>query len=643
MINERDKLILKKIIQSDRPLSGAYLSNICQVSINTIRKEISIINDYLIEHGCHIDTKVAIGYTLVIDHEEKARPFIAQLIKDINRFGYLNINDSQKINYIIKRTLSSNTFVTIETLMNELFCSKSTILRNIEKAAEYLEQFQLEIKIKRNVGLYISGKEWNKRMCLVHQHKIHKHSSFDVALEVQSFNALFMDQTNYYEQIKNTFLNHIQNYPILSYSHVDIPTIINFIHLCYSRQSYESNLTFTQKQLSYSHSLPTWNFTNDLIQNLPAYFKDNCTPLTRESIGMILAGCWKVNKKRLNNRNIFNLYMPYITEAVNFISVKYQIRYIFDSLFFEDISLFLDEQNRRILFEIFSDEENFRTTNKVGLFSSDLCALFAYYISEKTGYTFNMNAMNRAYSIFNAALYRNQIFFKKQKFCVISRYGAYMAQNILTRIQSHFGSMIEYIDMYEYTDIPSIDITQFDAVISDISQNNLPLNLPLIEIDLQQSINDFDSVAHYFDQLQKNRIPQIFTEQDYIVGDFLSEEEIYETLYESILPDSMLKHQWIEDCKEREKLLTFKRDKEIVLITNLEFESEKPLFKVIVSKKTISWNNEHHRLFIYYHRGKGTAEEIQMISYLSKLFIKKPEWFLNALSSMTYSEVLQQF
>ena len=643
MINERDKLILKNIIQSDRPLSGATLSNICQVSINTIRKEISIINDYLYEHGCHIDIKVAIGYTLVIDDETKARPFITQLIKDINTFGYLNINDSKNINYIIKRLLSSNNFIPIETLMNELYCSKSTILRNIEKAAEYLVQFHLEIKIKRNVGLYISGKEWNKRMCLVHQHKIQKHSSFDANLNVESFNVLFMSQTDYYETIKRIFLKVIQKYPILSFSLVDIPTIINFIHLCYSRQNYDSSLAFTQKQIELSHSLPTWEFTKEFVLHLPPFFKDRCTSLTLESIGMILAGCWKINKKKLTDRKSFDVYQPYVHEAVEFICQKYQIHYIFDNTFYEDINLFLDEQNRRNIFEIYSDEENFRTTNKVGLFSSDLCALFAYFISQKTNCIFNMNAMNRAYSIFNAALYRNQQFFKKQKFCVISRYGAYMARNILTRIENQFGSMIEFIDMFEYTDIPSIDTNYFDSVISDISRKNLPLNLPLIEIDIQQSINDFDSVTLYFDKIQRESIPQIFTEQDYIVNDFLNEQEIYDTLYESILPDSMLKNQWIEDCKEREKLLTFKRDKEIVLITNLEFESNKPLFKVLVSKKPVLWNNEHHRFFIYYHRGKGTSEEIQMISYLLKLFIKKPEWFLNALSSMTYHEVLQQF
>ena len=643
MINERDKLILKKIIQSDRPLSGAYLSNICQVSINTIRKEISIINDYLTEYGCHIDIRVAIGYTLVIDDEAKARPFIAQLIKDINTFGYLNINDSQKINYIIKRLLSSNSLVPIETLMNELYCSKSTILRNIEKASEYLAQFHLEIKIRRNIGLYIDGKEWNKRMCLVHQHKIERHSVFDEAFEVKAFNVLFMDNTDYYERIKDAFLSLMPKYPILSFSHVDVPTIINFIHLCITRQSKDAELKFSKEQIETAHSLITHKFAKELLSMSPSYFRENCTEKTLDAISMIFAGTWKINKKALQDKSLYDNYRSDIEYAADYISHKFEISQIFDENFYEDMSLFLDEQRRRDLFEVYSDEENFRTTNKVGLFSSDLLALFAHCLKQKNGIVLNMNALNRAYSIFNSALFINQGFFAKQRFCVISRYGAYMARNIMLRIQANFTNMIEHIDIFEYSDIDSIDTSQYDAVISDISRRNFPLKLPLIEVDMQQSVTDFDSVSAYFENLRKSCIPEIFTEQDYIVADFQNEEEIYDTLYESILPDSMLKQEWITDCRQREELLTFKRDKEIVLMTSLDFESDKPIFKVLVSKKPVLWNSEHYRFFIYYHRGKGTPKECQTISYLCKLFTKKPEWFLNSLSSMTYEEVLQQF
>lgn len=643
MINERDKLILKKIIQSDRPLSGAYLSNICQVSINTIRKEINIINDYLAEHGCHIDIKVAIGYTLVIDDDAKARPFISQLIKDINTFGYLNINDSKKVNYIIRRLLSSANMIPIETLMNELYCSKSTVLRNLEKATEYLNEFKLSIKIKRNSGLYIDGKEWNKRMCLVHQHKIYRHSTLDKELEIPSFNALFLDNTNYYEELKAVILSTIRNYPECSFSHVDLPTIINFTILCVTRQKLDDELRFTEEQLNTAHSLVTHQFAKDILDHAPAYFKDAYTQSTWNAISMILAGTWKLNKKKLNNDDYFRVHKEEINDIISDITQKYDIGHIFNEQFYSDLSMFLVEQKRRDLFEIYSDEENFRTTNKVGLFTSDLCAQFAYSAWKRKNIRFNLDALNRVYSIFNTALYSNQIYFKKQRFCVVSRYGAYFAKNMQKRIREVFADKIEQIDIFEFTDLIQLDLSQYDAIISDISTQRLPDDIPHVDVDFKKSITDFDSLNQYFDQITRKHVPEIFTAEDFMVGEYSTEEEIYDVLYDSIQPETMLKQEWIKDCKVREEMLTFKRDKEIVLITNMLYESDEPVFKLIVNKKPILWNNEHYRIFIYYHRGKGSAKEVQMISHLCKTILKKPEWFLNSLTSMTYEELLPHF
>lgn len=643
MINERDKLILKKIIQSDRPLSGAYLSNICQVSINTIRKEISIINDYLAEHGCHIDIKVAIGYTLVIDDEEKARPFVSQLIKDINTFGYLNINDSQKVNYIIRKLLSSNKMIPIETLMKELYCSKSTVLRNLEKATEYLNEFNLSIKIKRNLGLYIEGKEWNKRMCLVHQHKILRHSSFDAELDIPSFNSLFLDQTDYYDQLKSLILFYIKDYPEIAFSQVDLPTIINFIILCITRQKFDHELQFTQLQLESAHSLITHKFALNLLEHAPAYFKDSITSKTVDAVSMLLAGTWKINKKQLAHSEYFDEYRDDIANIVDDITKKYDVGHIFNEQFYSDLSMFIIEQKRRDLFEIYSDEENFRTTNKVGLFTSDLCAQFAYSLWKRKNIRLNPNALNRVYSIFNTAFYENNLFFEKQTFCVVSRYGAYFAKNMKSRIQRTFSDKIKQIDTFEYTDLLHLDLSQYDAIVSDISSIRLPDSLPHIEVDFQKSITDFDSLKRYFDHIYSKHVSEIFNSDDFMIGEYSSEEEIYDLLYDAVQPDSMLKQEWINDCRVREEMLTFKRDKEIVLITNMLYESDKPVFKLIVNKKPILWNKDHSRIFIYYHRGKGSPKEVQMISHLCKSILKKPEWFLNSLTSITYDELLKHF
>ncbi len=133
MISELDKNILKIIILAERPISGLEISRACHISINTLRKEIDVINDFLTEHGCSIDIKIAIGYSLIIHDDAIAGPFLYRLLKDIHRFNYMNSSDRKVANYIIRRLLCADSPVSVETLMNELFYSKSTISKAPKK------------------------------------------------------------------------------------------------------------------------------------------------------------------------------------------------------------------------------------------------------------------------------------------------------------------------------------------------------------------------------------------------------------------------------------------------------------------------------------------------------------------------------
>ena len=90
MLSTIGRKILQHISSCDSYVSGEELSKICNVSINTIRKEIDLINHELAGKGCFIETKVAVGYSLTIRDPQAAAPFLTQSLKEFRRFDYLN-------------------------------------------------------------------------------------------------------------------------------------------------------------------------------------------------------------------------------------------------------------------------------------------------------------------------------------------------------------------------------------------------------------------------------------------------------------------------------------------------------------------------------------------------------------------------
>ena len=61
MLNNLDHKILMYILEEKRPISNKELALQCDVAINTIRKEISLINEEAEKHGFYIASKTSVG------------------------------------------------------------------------------------------------------------------------------------------------------------------------------------------------------------------------------------------------------------------------------------------------------------------------------------------------------------------------------------------------------------------------------------------------------------------------------------------------------------------------------------------------------------------------------------------------------
>ena len=643
MISELDKEILKKIVASEKPLNGAELSNMCHISINTLRKEIIIINDFLADHGCYIDTKIAIGYSLVIENAELANTFLYQLIKNINRYGYLNISDFKKENYIIRRLLSSNSMVSIDTLMNELYCSKSTILRNIDRTKEYLSKFNLEIKAKRNVGIYIEGKEWDKRLCLIHQHKIQRHSNYSEPINESAFNALFLNNTNYPYEVRNLFISHASLYKNLTFSHIDLPTIFNFMILLKTRQNKSNEFNFTEDQINTVRNSPTYLLVNELYESLPVYIKEGLGQIEIDALSILMFGLRKYNhNSELSEDEIIRLKQS-ANEIINFVCKRIDIKFMVDDQLVFDLCCLLKEQENQRLCCVYRDDETFYNMVNKSLLTADITARVAYYMNKYHNIKMTADTLGRIYFIFNRAAYENRPFFDKQKFLVISRYSNYYSNNLTARIKNHFKFLIEKIDTCEYFDIALVDLSQYDAVITDISNRLISTGMPTIEITYTRSSDDFEPLKEYFKNIYLKKALNIFKEKDYSIFNFNNKEEIYETIYSSLDNPCLSKEEWIKDCKERQEFITFEREKGIVLITNHSFNNNQPIFKMFISNESIIWDKHYSNIFIYYHLGNGTNENQQIISFLIKQFLYAEEQYLTQLPTLNYEDIISNF
>ena len=79
MFTEVDYKILELVLQSPEPVPSRQLALVCDVSINTIRTEIDLLNQELAAHGVCIRMKRSSGTSLEVLNEVLARPWMHQM------------------------------------------------------------------------------------------------------------------------------------------------------------------------------------------------------------------------------------------------------------------------------------------------------------------------------------------------------------------------------------------------------------------------------------------------------------------------------------------------------------------------------------------------------------------------------------
>lgn len=643
MISELDKQILQKIITSNTHVSGAHLSQVCNVSINTIRKEIELINDFLDEHGCRIETKIAQGYSFTMHQPQLAKPFIKQLLQDIRRYKYLNLSEFSTAYYIVRRLLTVSKYLTVDALVDELYCSKSTVVRTLEKVKDYLALFDLKLKAKRNYGIYIDGNEWNKRLCLIYQHKIYVHSHDNEKPKESLFSSAFLMNTDYHNVIQDAILRALSAFPSISLTNIDLPKLCNYILLMKTRSDYREDLGLTAKQIHVAKSLETWPLAQHIYQLLPNYFREGMQELDLICLSILLACCRTICDLSQIPLPLAQAMMSETEAVTSAMKQRFDMTDLFDDDFYNHFSCYLYSLKIRILFGVPSDDEMIAPATRIGLFTTDLCSQFADYYYHKYDIHLKESDLIDAYYIINQSLYKNQTSFNRKRILVVSRYGLHFARNIALRIEEQFYKSLRTIQPIEYSDLYTMDCSDYDLIVSDLATSIPNVTLPIISISFDRKSSDMNGLQDYFNQQFKNYALLIFSKQNFHKKNLNDREAVLEMVYQLNQTHINDHHAFLQDIKRRENCVSFERNKGIVLMTSLQTKFKEPIFQVIVNHKPILWQSQRSSIFIYYHQGEGSKENVQLISYLLKQFIHQSESFLNLLYKRNYEEIIKHF
>lgn len=195
------KQILLTLLERSTPMTVAELASITHVSGRSVRNYLKELQNELDEKDIKIIKKPHVGVYLELSEEEKEN-----MIKDSEKYNITKVDYSSEFrrNYILKTLFKNKDTYTIQLLADDLYCSKSTIVNDLNYVEEWLANKGLSLKRKQNQGLWVEGDEKKYRRAIMDLFHEMKEKQYEENQE-NSEELDYRIDYNSYKHIKNFF------------------------------------------------------------------------------------------------------------------------------------------------------------------------------------------------------------------------------------------------------------------------------------------------------------------------------------------------------------------------------------------------------------------------------------------------------
>ena len=161
MIDKRWVKLITVLHKSGENVPIKELEKKLKLSAKTIKQIIEQNKEESDVYGFHIVNRFALGYSLIIDDEQKFHKFLLTV-------NTASDESTMRIYGIIEKLVQTQDYVRIEDIAEEMFVSRATLDRLMPKVKEIVQRYQLSITHKAKFGIRLEGKEMNKRLCYAH-------------------------------------------------------------------------------------------------------------------------------------------------------------------------------------------------------------------------------------------------------------------------------------------------------------------------------------------------------------------------------------------------------------------------------------------------------------------------------------------
>lgn len=465
------------------------LSYQLDMSERSLREIVRVYKDEFEEKsGARLLLKTNFGYRIDVLDIMKFKSYFEKIEKEIQENQIANPNTSKdRSDYIIRKLLLSKTPIKTEDMCEELNVSKSTLATDLRNVRKELEKYSLQLDVKGKQGLYISGDMKNLRMC-VSDCFFYQSDSLNVNI------PLLENCTNIQgkEWIKTQLLDEIHKN---NYHMSDIGIENLSVHLFISLLMYQLYGGNTNVNIHVDNYPVEKEIAKNIIERI---YQKSGIHLSDNDIGYIvihMIGNKVFTEKDANilSFDTLNTVRKILTEIQNIYAVN----------LFNDIDLFtmlcihIEPMIQRLQNHVRMHNPLAQQVYEENPLGYDMAVLASEIIAKKYDVIVDQNEIGYLALHFQLALERKSDS-KAIKVLTVCASGAGTSRILKYKLERQFGDKMKVIDSCSLVELSTIDLNQYDLIISTIPLVNVNKNV--IVVNCMLSDMDYSTIDAFLNK-----------------------------------------------------------------------------------------------------------------------------------------------
>lgn len=490
-----------EVLKQGNNYTSEQLGKIFSVSEKTIRNRIKEINEEIINHGAVIDSQRGKGFTLDIINSSLIDEWLTKQHDDNSLFPS---TPEERMLFIVEYLLKQKDYVYIDDLCNILFVARNTMSQDIKKVEQVLHKYNLAIDRRPNYGIKISGKEINKRLCIIDYLNNKQHND---KLNKVSQIMVFGDTLSQ-EFYKAEFVTSVENYLAIK----------NVLFVTYSRLKDGFEIDFDkkyEKELKDSIQKEILDIVDNIVKDLKKDYSILDNPSEKLYLALQIAGRGNIknNSSAKTNTNIDEIVQNMLLEIKNGLKVD----------FTNDFDLIMSLKHHMTAFDIrmkyYIPVENpiLDVIKKNYSLAYALASYSCNYLSEYYDKPIKEDEIGFIAVIYALALDRKNKPIKKKNVVIVCASGNATSKFFVHRYKELFKDYLG--NVYECS---GKDITNFDFIGKKIDYCfttidtlfNLPV--PCYKISLFPSESEIEEFKGIFASTDKDELLKYYNERLFI-------------------------------------------------------------------------------------------------------------------------------